>query len=73
MCTSVLIAIEAIEAIGTVFIHPLHAPCFHFCVQGALRMEIRTSAAQMEGGIHGLHDYDKTKGFPGQSGGSGAW
>ena len=36
-------------------------------------MEIRTSAAQMEGGIHGLHDYDKTKGFPGQSGGSGAW
>lgn len=40
---------------------------------GALRMEIRTSAAQMEGGIHGLHDYDKTKGFPGQSGGSGAW
>jgi len=40
---------------------------------GTLRMEIRTSAAQMEGGIHGLFDYDKTKGHPGQAGGSGAW
>eukprot|EP00658_Telonema_sp_P-2_P023994 TRINITY_DN19628_c0_g1_i1.p1 TRINITY_DN19628_c0_g1~~TRINITY_DN19628_c0_g1_i1.p1 ORF type:complete len:598 (+),score=193.62 TRINITY_DN19628_c0_g1_i1:83-1876(+) len=40
---------------------------------GSTRFEVRTSAAQMEGGIHSLYDYDKTKGHPGASGNTGAF
>jgi len=41
-----------------------------------LRFEVRTSAAQLEGGVHGLYDYDRTKGVPTADtglGSTGAW
>ena len=61
---------HGLQDMGQRDISTLHAAT----ATGGVRFEVRTSAAQLEGGIHSLYDFDKTKGIPtGGSSGGGAW